>query len=29
MNNQDDYHNIGLEIGITIRRWRPDWTSAG
>lgn len=22
MNNQDDYHNIGLEIGITIRRWR-------
>ncbi len=22
MNSQDDYHNIGLEIGITIRRWR-------
>jgi MarR family transcriptional regulator for hemolysin len=22
MNSQDDFHNIGIEIGITIRQWR-------
>ena len=22
MSSQDDYHNIGIEIGITIRQWR-------